>query len=132
MDTRVTTRRCKNHLKLRSSWRGLWPQPNSKSEYRNPKQFQMVKNAMLKNFDSFPRSARECESRDLCILLQPPEGVCLQPGFTPATGRGASYHRIPTQSVGTRKRALEREKRGNTKYYEDNAHTKDGRPVHNQ
>ena len=30
------------------TWRGLWPQPNSKFEYRNTKQFQTTKNSMLK------------------------------------------------------------------------------------
>jgi hypothetical protein len=34
-------------LKPQITWRGLWPQPNSKYEYRNTKEFQMTKNSML-------------------------------------------------------------------------------------
>nr|CAJ70838.1 unknown protein [Candidatus Kuenenia stuttgartiensis] len=46
------------------SWRGLWPQPNSKYEYRNTKQIQMTKNPMLQTL----RNPHLINALRLCIL----------------------------------------------------------------
>ena len=35
-------------IRKRNTWRGLWPQPNSKHEFLNPKQIQMTKKQKFK------------------------------------------------------------------------------------
>jgi len=54
----------------RRAWRGLWPQPNSKYEYRNTKQIQMTKNPMLQTL----RNPHLINALRLCILKNEVDG----------------------------------------------------------
>jgi len=53
-----------NAISQIKTWRGLWPQPNSKYENRNTKQFQMTKNSMLQTL----RKPHLINALQLCSL----------------------------------------------------------------